>query len=680
MSKLNEVFNILFPNNQKIIELNNKIENLESTIKKSALSNSLEGVIGGQLYSLGVNESKNSYGSNYIVWRGINMLSQSIAALPLKIYRGQEEMNPDFRLSNGFNLGSPNTEMSLYELLYQSLIYYFYRGEFMIYIDLEDRISLEPINPQKMTKNKDGNWKWNNKKIIPIEQLIYLPLFNPDNSNGRGLSPIDVVKKEVLTDDKAREYNTKFFENFGQVGGTLFDEKGQATTSDMQTLVNEFNSKHQGSDKAHKTLGLPAGIKYQELGQTMKEMQFLESRKDIRDRILSILGIHKSVFGVTDQVDRAVADTAMRQLWIHTLQPNTTRIQNKLNQHLFKRYFPAYHCKFDLSEVVELQENKKDILERARIYRELGYTINEINGMFDLGMDEITDPIGDMRFVPSSLIPMDDLLINLDDSSKIVPSKGDKLDNLAKYLEKEDKIEKVNHTYVRKYNIIRRWSEKKIAGKMGKYFSNQLGKVMSVVKDKKDITKINETEVLALVGNLFNEEKSILTTTIKPVFESVSEKAAGLAVDTLKLSTEPIVNELVVNNMVNKIVDINKYTYKLLRNQIKESVLAGESVDKLSRRIKRVYKFNSSRSRTIARTESGAMINRTTNAIYKDNSDIVKRKQWVGGTRETHAAQDGMIIDFNETFPNGLLYPHDPSGEAGEVINCTCCMAPIVKG
>lgn len=679
------ILNNIFRNKddeKRIIELNSKVEKLSAAVEKSALNSTLAGVVGNQFLTLGVDKTKNSYGSNYVVWRGVNLLAQSIAQLPLRIYKGQEEMALDFKLPGhgAFDFNSPNKEMSLYELLYEALIYYFYRGEFMIYIDLEERMSLEPINPKRIRRNRDGNWIYNNKKTILNEQLIYLPLFNPDNinTNNRGLSPIEVVKEEVFTDEKSREYNTKFFENFGKVGGVLFDEKGQITSTDMQTLVNNFNAHHQGSDKAHKTLGLPTGIKYQELAQTMKEMQFLESRKDIRDRILSILGIHKSVFGVTDQVDRAVADTALRQLWIHTLQPNSRRIQEKFNQQLFKRYFPAYRCKFDYNAVVELQENKKDILERAKIYQSLGYTINEVNEMLDLGMDEITDPIGDMRFVPVTLMPMDDLLIGEEESTKIISNTDDKLENLAKFLDKEDKIDKSRASYVRKYNILRRASEKKIAGKMGKYFSNQLGRVLNVIKEKKAITKINEIEILAVIKNLINDEKNVLSTTLTPVFREVSEKSSELALSTIGLTTKPVVDEVVIGNMVNKIVNINNYTYKLIRNQVKESVLEGETINQLSKRITKVYKFNSARSRTIARTEAGALINRTTNAIYQDNRDIVKKKQWIGGTRESHAAINGQIKLFNDPFDNGLMYPHDPAGPAGEVINCTCCMAPVV--
>jgi uncharacterized protein with gpF-like domain len=50
-------------------------------------------------------------------------------------------------------------------------------------------------------------------------------------------------------------------------------------------------------------------------------------------------------------------------------------------------------------------------------------------------------------------------------------------------------------------------------------------------------------------------------------------------------------------------------------------------------------------------------------------------KEWLSAgdaqVRETHAI-DGEVIGFDESFSNGLEYPGDPAGDAGEVINCRC--------
>lgn len=41
-------------------------------------------------------------------------------------------------------------------------------------------------------------------------------------------------------------------------------------------------------------------------------------------------------------------------------------------------------------------------------------------------------------------------------------------------------------------------------------------------------------------------------------------------------------------------------------------------------------------------------------------------------SRDWHVAMSGETVRYGERFPNGLLYPKDPAGEAREVINCMC--------
>jgi HK97 family phage portal protein len=52
------------------------------------------------------------------------------------------------------------------------------------------------------------------------------------------------------------------------------------------------------------------------------------------------------------------------------------------------------------------------------------------------------------------------------------------------------------------------------------------------------------------------------------------------------------------------------------------------------------------------------------------------KKVWISAqderVRDTHADLDGVAIGVDEKFDNGLMFPRDPEGEAGEVINCRC--------
>ncbi len=648
--------------------------------KEMTPSQVIEGISDGVLRVFNTSDNKTPIANNYVIHRSMHLLAQNTAQLPLRIFRGEDVMPRGFKLPGGFDLQNPNSAMSLYEFIYEGTMYYYYRGEQMFQINLIEGtnkvLSLTVVNPRFMTENVDRelgkivSWKFGiERELIPVEQLIYTKFFDPDGL--RGLGPVQVVKNELLTDVSAVEYNTKFFENFGKIGGTLFSEQGQATPDTMEKLVKEFNAWHQGSGKAYKTLGLPAGVKYQEAQQTLKEMQFLESRKDIRDRILVAMGIPKSVVGITDQVDRAVADTAMRALWQLTIKPNAIRMQNKLNQQLFKPYYPEYHCEFDFSGIEELKTDQVIQAQIAKNYRELGYTLNEINERFNLGMDEVDDAAGDIRLVPQNMIPFTDYTEPITDPAKAV------VDPIEKEVEKQ----RLPRGLERNHMKLERKYETQMTKKLRLHFSKELIQMQKLIRVPTESAKaINDIVLLVGIKNLLNNNKEVLAGTMRPIYVEGSTEAIEMAQNTLKVTIVPRVSETVVNEMTNKIVGIQDHTYNLIRNQVVDSSKLGESVDQLSKRVNSVYKFNASRSRTIARTESGTLINRSTDEEYRSHGVRMKRWLALSDSRPSHkGAHEQGNIPYDDVFNNGLRFPHDPAGRAAEVINCRCTLAPIVE-
>jgi SPP1 gp7 family putative phage head morphogenesis protein len=96
--------------------------------------------------------------------------------------------------------------------------------------------------------------------------------------------------------------------------------------------------------------------------------------------------------------------------------------------------------------------------------------------------------------------------------------------------------------------------------------------------------------------------------------------------------------------------------------------------------IKTAANNSARRAQTIARTETGSVVQGAKQAWAEENG--VTHMQWVSArveeTRDTHAAEDGNITRVNDPFPvTGLLYPKDAAGPAEEVINCLCDMVPV---
>lgn len=117
---------------------------------------------------------------------------------------------------------------------------------------------------------------------------------------------------------------------------------------------------------------------------------------------------------------------------------------------------------------------------------------------------------------------------------------------------------------------------------------------------------------------------------------------------------------------------------KTITQEISRGIASGLSYADIARNIANVSAAPISRTKTIARTE-GHRIQQTSTADAQQaakakGADVVK--QWDaaldGKTRDSHRRVDGEIRELDEKFSNGLMFPGDPSGPAGEVINCRC--------
>lgn len=117
---------------------------------------------------------------------------------------------------------------------------------------------------------------------------------------------------------------------------------------------------------------------------------------------------------------------------------------------------------------------------------------------------------------------------------------------------------------------------------------------------------------------------------------------------------------------------------KKIAGEISRGLATGMMYSEISRNIAGWARIPKNNAMRIARTEMHRIQTKATmDACYKakDNGAEVM-KQWDAvldaKTRPSHVRVDGEIRKLNEKFSNGLRYPGDPNGKAGEVINCRC--------
>lgn len=132
-----------------------------------------------------------------------------------------------------------------------------------------------------------------------------------------------------------------------------------------------------------------------------------------------------------------------------------------------------------------------------------------------------------------------------------------------------------------------------------------------------------------------------------------------------------------------KVVRIAETTRDEIRLAIDAAVAAGFGQDRAARLIRdRVGGvIGRARARTIGRTEANAASNAGTLASA-ESLGIDFAREWIAAgderTRYSHQLADGQTRRQGESFDVGgysLMHPGDPTGPAGETINCRCSTA-----
>jgi len=135
----------------------------------------------------------------------------------------------------------------------------------------------------------------------------------------------------------------------------------------------------------------------------------------------------------------------------------------------------------------------------------------------------------------------------------------------------------------------------------------------------------------------------------------------------------------------NLIKDVGDRQFGSIKSMIRQQVydLGGNPVDTkfLAQLQTTAGKATQYEAERIARTEVAAVQSTASYTVYSENG--VERKQWLtagdDAVRDGHMELEGETVGIDETFSNGLMYPGDENGDAGDVINCRCCIVPIVS-
>jgi len=237
-------------------------------------------------------------------------------------------------------------------------------------------------------------------KAITFEPKDIIPFRYPNPVNPyRGRGQVQGAAMAIDIDTFSAEYNRNYFFN-SAIPGLVFTTEQNLTEAQINRFIEAWQAKFQGRTNTHKIAVMGKGLKPEPITNTPQEMAFAEQRRMMRDEILGIFRVPKSVIGITEDVNRANAESSERSFAEHVIKPRLIRFIAYLNEFYLSNW-PKEDLFFDFVDPVP-----EDMDIKLRVYEngiKNGWlTINEVRE------EENRPPVegGDAVYLPLVLQPI----------------------------------------------------------------------------------------------------------------------------------------------------------------------------------------------------------------------------------------------------------------------------------
>lgn len=341
------------------------------------------------------------------VYRAVELISNSIATLPIKILitdesgKNEADKHPLNYVFSDRNTDNIISKFTLFKLLVQSVLL---RGNGFAFIERQgDRIkTLRYLEPNDVIINYDKikNTLYYDvpilKKHIDPKDMLHFVMFSYDGV--KGLSVLQNAARSLTIAHSAENASKQFFENGGNLNGilTVNAPVSQKQREDIRAAWNETYTAN-GSGLAI----LQGNMQYQPIQISAKDSQMLESRQFSVTDIARFFGISPVLLGdLSTKTNLNTFEALQNDFLVHTLQPYIVMMENELNRKLLKQTEENLSITLETNEILRIdkaaQSNYYSTLINSGVL-----SINEVRK--EIGYNGIGDE-GDKHIIPYSNI------------------------------------------------------------------------------------------------------------------------------------------------------------------------------------------------------------------------------------------------------------------------------------
>jgi HK97 family phage portal protein len=317
-----------------------------------------------------------------LIYRAVKLRSDSIASVPVNVYRGDEPITWPFEAH--FKKLIWKTEAAL---LLAGAGYWF---------KAKNRVTIKDIdwlNPYSVTVDYDGEFRFTQSTGLGmngpygLDKIVYFREWDPSQDTHPGIAATHVA----LGDSQLLNYVTRFAFHFFDGGAMPVTVLGMENVDDdeRKRVEGTFKRLMGGIRNAWKVLGVRAdSLEIKPLTPELDTLAIPELYKQAKENVGAAFGIPLSMLE-EPSANRATADTHRLSFWGDTVRPRGEDLAYEINRQLLEDMGLELRFEFDTMDVFQEDEEQRSSsllnLVNARIPADVAV---EVLG-FDLTEDQL---------------------------------------------------------------------------------------------------------------------------------------------------------------------------------------------------------------------------------------------------------------------------------------------------
>jgi HK97 family phage portal protein len=371
---------------------------------------------GGDDTAAGISVSQRSALTYSAVWAATLILTDGVASVPCVLFRRRQQREGKDKARDHVLYrvlhDEPNSEMDSCTFFGQQTPFLVNSGN--AYAEKERMLSgriagLWPLKSYDVNpvRREDGQIEYEVKRdqggqdIVAAKDMLHVTgVLSEDGITGKGV--IKQARESIAMGQATEKYGAGFFGKDCRPGGVLTTDK--KLSPEAWNRMKSWSDKHGGFARAHKLGVLEEGTKYQAIGVSPEEAQFLATRQHNITELARWYRVPLHMLAIVLGVPRANIEEEGINLVTYSLRPWWVRYERAYHRQLLteeekSQLFVGFNAD------ALLRGDSKSRTESYKNKFAMGaITVNRVLGLED---ENEIGPDGDRRFIPMNMIALD---------------------------------------------------------------------------------------------------------------------------------------------------------------------------------------------------------------------------------------------------------------------------------